>query len=152
MSTVPTVAAGQIILADDHNSHLLAWTAYTPTWASSAGSVAIGNGTLSGRYRKVGKTVDFVVALTAGSTTTYGTAGAFWSFGLPPIGVPTMPFVFPLRMIDTLTLEYEGFAIAAAGGSTVELFKPVSGRILNNSPFAFGNTDALSFNGTYEIS
>ena len=57
-----------------------AWTTYAPTWTSST-NPSIGNGTLSGRYRRIGKTVDIVVTMAAGSTTTFG-AGAY-SFSLP---------------------------------------------------------------------
>lgn len=61
-----------------------AWTAYTPDWINSgAVQPAIGNGSIVGRYRKVGRTVQFRVVITCGTTTTYGTAGGQFSIGLP---------------------------------------------------------------------
>lgn len=49
------------------------WTAYTPVWSSTGTAPVLGNGTLSGAYQQVGKKVDFVTRLTAGTTTTFGT-------------------------------------------------------------------------------
>lgn len=59
-----------------------AWTTYTPTW-TVAGTVppALGNGTLVGRYRKQGRTVNLFLRLSPGSTTTGGTQG--FRFSLP---------------------------------------------------------------------
>jgi len=59
-----------------------AWVPYTPTWtASASGTPLVGNGRLAGRYRQVGKTVDFYCALVLGSTS-YGAYG-IWGFSLP---------------------------------------------------------------------
>lgn len=53
-----------------------AWTTYTPTTTN----VTLGNGTITGRHQKVGKTVIMWARLTAGTTTTFtGTPG----FSLP---------------------------------------------------------------------
>ena len=57
------------------------WTAYTPSWTAVTTNPSIGNGTLSGRYVQIGKTVIGTIKLAMGSTTTYG-SGA-WSFSLP---------------------------------------------------------------------
>jgi hypothetical protein len=53
---------------------------YTPTWTASV-NPAIGNGSLSGRYMKIGKMVFVWLNMTAGSTTTFGTGA--WHFSLP---------------------------------------------------------------------
>ncbi|MCM8548880.1 hypothetical protein [Streptomyces sp. STCH 565 A] len=58
-----------------------AWTSYTPTWTASTTNPNLGNGTLVGRYHKVGRTVHLHINLTAGSTTTYGSGT--YSFALP---------------------------------------------------------------------
>lgn len=50
-----------------------AWTSFTPTWTASSVNPAIGNGTISGKYQKFGKTVVARYTVTYGSTTTYGT-------------------------------------------------------------------------------
>lgn len=62
-----------------------AWTAYTPTWALAGSSVAsptVGNGTLSGRYARIGDIVFLNITLSFGTTTTVG-SGDTWSFTAP---------------------------------------------------------------------
>ncbi|MGP4090193.1 hypothetical protein [Streptomyces sp. KR55] len=68
-------------IRDQINSLLAAWTAYTPSWLSSGTAPAIGNGTIVGRYMKVGRTVFLGIHWTAGSTTTYGSGN--YTFSLP---------------------------------------------------------------------
>ena len=49
------------------------WASYTPTWGVLSGSApAIGNGTLTGKYRRVGDSGYYQIALTFGTTTTIG--------------------------------------------------------------------------------
>jgi len=57
------------------------WTTYTPTWTAGGTNPSLGNGTLIGRYTRVGRTITFQVNLTMGSTTTYGSGG--YEFALP---------------------------------------------------------------------
>jgi hypothetical protein len=66
---------------DQFNSIFGAWTSYTPTWTGATTNPVIGNGTLTGRYIKVGRTCTVSLLLIPGSTTTYG-AGTYL-FGLP---------------------------------------------------------------------
>jgi len=58
------------------------WAAYTPSWQSSGVNSALGNGTLTGEYTVIGKTVYARIKLTLGSTSTQGTG--FWFFSVPP--------------------------------------------------------------------
>lgn len=59
------------------------WTSYVPAWTCASGTApAIGNGTLSGYYLKIGKIVWFRILLKAGNTTTFGNGGSF-RFSLP---------------------------------------------------------------------
>ncbi|MCF2532724.1 hypothetical protein [Yinghuangia soli] len=57
------------------------WQPYTPTWRSDGAAPAVGNGSLSGAYTKIGRTVHVRGRLQIGSTTVLG-SGA-WFFGLP---------------------------------------------------------------------
>lgn len=157
--TVPTFLAGELADADKYaeitnfmTAWTGAWTSYTPTWTVSAGSVTIGNGVLQGRYVRIGKSVTFNFTWVAGSTTTFGTAGAYWTFSLPPLGNSLSLVSWGCRLYDTGSLEYGAIAaVPVAGGSSFELFKPVSGRVLNNSPFTFASTDQIYFTGSYEL-
>ena len=62
-----------------------AWTSYTPSWTATTTNPTVGNGTLIGRYQKIGRTVIFHVNLICGSTTTYGSGS--YNFTLPPFAV-----------------------------------------------------------------
>jgi hypothetical protein len=68
-------------IRDQFNSMFAAWTAYTPTWTASTTTPVLGNGTLTGRYMKIGRTVICHINLTTGSTSTYGSGNH--SFSLP---------------------------------------------------------------------
>lgn len=50
-----------------------AWASYTPTLSATAGSPTIGNGTITGAYSQIGKSVFAKIKITAGSTTNFGT-------------------------------------------------------------------------------
>lgn len=68
-TTAPSYTAGQVVTAAQLNALQdgiqAAWDAYTPTLTN----ITLGNGTVAGRYLRVGKTVDVAITLTVGSTT-----------------------------------------------------------------------------------
>lgn len=68
-------------LRDQFNSMFGAWTSYTPTWTGSVSNPVIGNGTLTGRYMKWGRTVLAELYLVPGGTTTFGSGT--YTFGAP---------------------------------------------------------------------
>ncbi|MET9506927.1 hypothetical protein ABZX62_00315 [Streptomyces flavidovirens] len=59
-------------IRDQFNEMFAAWTAYTPTWTAATTNPSLGNGTLTGRYLKIGRTCKVLIVLTLGSTSTYG--------------------------------------------------------------------------------
>ena len=73
---------------DIGNTVLGAWIDYTPTWTGSTTNPVIGNGTITGRYSLVNKTVTAQILLKAGSTTTFG-SGAYF-FSLPVTAAATL--------------------------------------------------------------
>lgn len=68
-------------IRDQFNSMFAAWSSYTPTWTGATTNPVINNGSIVGRYIKIGRTVTAEVILTMGSSTTYGS-------GSQEIGVP----------------------------------------------------------------
>lgn len=64
-----------------------AWTAWTPTWATSTGAntPSLGNATTDCAYTRVGRLIIFRFEIVFGSTTNFGggTASDNWRFGLP---------------------------------------------------------------------
>jgi hypothetical protein len=57
------------------------WVSYTPVWAAAGTSVALGSGTLSGKYKRVGSDVMVLIDLGTAANTTYGSSS--YTFSLP---------------------------------------------------------------------
>jgi hypothetical protein len=125
-------------------------TAYTPTWTSSGDAPAIGNGTLTGHYTKLGKRVDARIALTFGNTTDPGTG--MWFLGLPFAAGYTGDV--GLVGLDNVGNEsWTGMARTAATSTSVYM-TTTSGDVLAALvgaavPFAWGDTDVLTINISY---
>ena len=58
------------------------WQSYTPIWTGSGLTLpAIGNGTLTGFWRRVGDSAQLMIKMVSGTTTTYG--NGFYNWSLP---------------------------------------------------------------------
>lgn len=134
-----------------------AWTSdasATPTWTASAGTPAIGDGTLGGRYKLLGKTRPFQVRLVWGTTTTGGTAGATWQFTLPGGGTAVSDFDGSGHVFDTsasaiYTLTWR----MLASGTVIRVWRndaSPSVEMLNNF-ITFATGDVLTVSGTVEV-
>lgn len=134
-----------------------AWTAYTPSWASTV-NPAIGNGTIGGRYIRVGsstsKTIHFYLSITMGSTTTYGSNNG-WVIGLPVNGAFSNTTPAP---------SFSAFALDSSASTRYALacFLDNANRVLLSanaaavtvgatSPFTWATGDILRISGTYEL-
>lgn len=156
--TVPALLSGQLPDADKlvEITNLMtaltsAWTTYTPAWTASAGTPAIGNGTLTGKYRLIGKTLDFRFLLTAGSTTTFGTAGAFYTFGNPLSSTADGNFYGVGHSTDSGVQEYP-LTWSCLGLAGITFFRTAAnGRFLNNAPYTIGANDTIGASGTISI-
>ena len=136
-------------------SDLTAWTAYTPTWTSDSGTPSIGNGSITGRYKQIGKTVFFNLKLTYGSTTTGG-SGA-WMFGLP-VTAYNDNYQFAVSILNNGAAWYGAIANGNYKGSTSyftvihqnDTQTTVWGGVSSTAPFTFGTSDTLTVSGSYE--
>ncbi len=136
-------------------SDLTAWTAYTPTWTSDSGTPSIGNGSLVGRYKQIGKTVFFNLRLIYGSTTTGG-SGA-WMFGLP-VTAYDPNYQFAVSILNSGLAWYGAIGNGNYKGSTSyfsvihqnDTQTTVWGGVSSTAPFTFGNQDTLTVSGSYE--
>ena len=150
---VVTAAHMNTEIRDQFNSMFAAWTAYTPTWTAATTNPAIGNGSVTGLYMKVGRTTHVHVEMTAGTTTTYG-AGQ-WSFSLPFTSTTT-PGI-------RIGVAQASGSIRAAGHTTVNnsatafsLWFPATTAVSNLSagtatvPFTWASTNILRCTLTYE--
>jgi hypothetical protein len=133
-----------------------AWTTYTPTWTTSAGSPAIGNGTLTGKYARVGKLIDFRIELVVGTTTTFGTAGSTWRFTAPVTPVSTQRHRYAGSAYNNGVADYPIFFRWVSGGPYFEVVCDATtagnpDRIVTDTvPFTWGSTDVLMVQGRYE--
>lgn len=75
------LSGSELLTVDSTTRMSGAWTTFTPTWTGSVTNPVIGNGTLGGRYSKIGRTAFVRCWLYTGSTTTYGSGT--YSFATP---------------------------------------------------------------------
>lgn len=152
-------------IRDQFNSFFGAWTAYTPSWGADGGAApTLGNGALTGRYLKIGRTVDWVMQLTWGSTTAAGGGGGGenWWFGLPaaPASGFSQRIVHADALDSSVSLHYGGGAIySTLNGGCVKSFVDQLGTQLGASnapiwdsqaPFVWAAGDILYTSGRYE--
>lgn len=158
--TPPTILAGYIPTGDDWATITAelsalsgAWTSFIPAWTSTGSAPAYGTSTVQGRYRQVGKTVDFgVYILFAGAT--FGTGNYFFSLPISAVGSPLTEQVFAAWGFDTSASDRRpGVARVPSTGLVVEphFTSGVSGQMSQTSPFTWANGDWLIWGGTYTV-
>jgi hypothetical protein len=125
-----------------------AWTPYTTTWSAVTTQPVLGNGTLTARYQLIGKTVNWMIQLNMGTTTTYG--AGLWGFSLPLLPRNHQP-VGQVRCFDA-SASTNIIGVAAAHTASVDLMRLLStaGTVSPAVPFTWANLDILSMSGSYE--
>ncbi len=152
--TVPTILAGDAPTGDDWDSitdELSAlsgsWTDFSSSfsWTASVSNPALVNAVLVARYQRVGKTVDYLVQITMGSSTTYGSG--FYSFNVPATALSTAPTGSCMIFQHAV-----GQKSATAFFNTTSTVCLVQGTALvtNTSPMTWAATDILQFSIRYE--
>ena len=141
----------------DISTPLGVWSAFTPTLSGTG--TALGNGSLTGFYMKLGKLLFLRVRFTLGSTSTIGSTV---SFALPAgltAATETDQFqMFPGMLRDTGIAEYLGMFRAASGSTTITAYALGAGAtyttvnaVSSTVPHTWANTDVLSFVGAIEV-
>jgi hypothetical protein len=130
-----------------------AWTSYSVSWSSQSNpQPVLGNGSLTGFYKVIGKTVFVRVKLNWGTTTSGGTGD--WRFSLPINAASSDGVQFPCSMLDNGVNWYAGIVngtyTGAVDKSSIITTASPAGAITANIPFTWGNLDSLQFNGSYE--
>lgn len=88
---------------------------YTPTWTGASADPVIGNGTLTGRYFRVGRQVSVCITVVMGTTTTFGTGA--WYFALPYIPTTSVNWIGSVTVLDNGTTFYTGVARTLTDGT-----------------------------------
>lgn len=131
------------------------WTSYTPTWTGSTTNPTVGNGTLTGAYKRwdaVGHLIVFRIRLVMGSTTGYGSGQ--WSFALPASPVAATAVHGHALDVAPSNTRYALTGVASStGGGTVERVA-VNGTTLgiaSTVPMTWATGDVLTLGGTIEV-
>lgn len=132
-----------------------AWTAFTPEWTATTTNPAIGNGTMSGGYLQLGKTLHVRYWIKPGSTTTYGTG--VWELLLPNSLSVSSAYtqIIGASCYDTSSgTWYSGDAYIGSVGSTTKLSVRTdqqTSSVSVNVPFAWAAGDELMAQGTLQV-
>lgn len=130
-----------------------AWTSYTPTWTATSSNPSLGNGTLLGRYNKVGREVAVHINLVPGSTTTYGSGNYNWALPFPAAS-SGCSYILNAHLLGTD--RWAGQMVISPGASTTSAFFNLSttnARIdfmTPTRPETFANGSQLRITGVYE--
>lgn len=127
------------------------WVTYVPSWTASSVNPAIGNGTLTGRYRR-SEGEDMVhaeIRIAAGSTTTFGTG--FWSvsLGVTPSTSSQNAMTQPAVVIDASTGNTYPCTGRIFGGLLV-IGTPTGPLVTATVPMAWTTSDELHISCFYE--
>jgi hypothetical protein len=127
-----------------------AWTTFTPTLTN----ITIGNGAITARYQQVGKTVNFQIGLSLGTTSSIT---GFLQMTLPIIALNAGAYS-TLIYDDSAATWYEGyFRNNAAGNADMYLYVILTNGTYaaynlsgNTVPFTWATGDYLIIRGSYE--
>lgn len=135
------------------------WKPYTPVWTSNSGTApAIGNGTISGIYRKVGGALEAFLSMSSGSTTTYGST-VTWAWSIPSgLSIDTTQ---PISIIGEAHANISSGSIDWGGDPLILTPTQVAVRVSNGgggasawestSPATWSNPSGLSMHFTVPI-
>lgn len=160
-STARTWLAGEDPTSAVYNQHIRdqfrvlgdAYLAYTPVWTGATTNPVIGNGSITGFYRAVGKHISFRINILAGSTTTFG-SGAY-SFTYPPFPPadatnPGNPGITGHFYDLSATKPFGCFAIGASSTTFRPVMASTDSFMSQLVPVAPANGDEINFGGSYE--
>jgi hypothetical protein len=131
------------------------WTSYVPVWTASVSNPVIGNGTIEGYYKVVGKTCFVRGNVAMGTTTTFGSGE--WYISMPFTAVNADAILMTANLLDNGTAWYNVTLNGARAGFNTKapLQYQSTGGTANDvnatQPFTWTNTDRFIWNGSYEI-
>lgn len=129
-----------------------AWTSYTPVWSATAGAPAVGNGSITGAYKRVGNIVHVRVVLVLGSTSTIG-SGAY-RISLPVAAKVGSLLSGLFKDASNGSARYSGMVeitAATTGGDNMRIAATNSTGVVGSAaPVVPANSDELLISGTYE--
>lgn len=150
--TSNAVVAGSVVPEDlvTGTGTTWVWSDWTPTYAN----ITVGNGTVSARYKQIGKTVHFSYTLVLGSTSAIGSSP---TFTLPVTAYSAGKYNFTAYALDSGTTRVPLFADTFGSTTVVGLFAVNTAgtygsqaTITSTVPFTWTTSDELHIDGAYE--
>lgn len=139
--------AADVVWLNGQQLDLGSWTPYTPTWTGAAVNPSLGNSTLTGRYKRLGKTVHVRIVLVIGTSGVTGGSGT-WSWSLPVAASGQQCAVAGwLQVAGSYTAACTGVIPAGAGSITLVQ----EGRNTLSSSTALTAGSLLVLSATYEV-
>jgi hypothetical protein len=132
-----------------------AWTTYTPTWTAASVNPVIGNGTIEGWYKVIGKTCFVRGNIAMGSTTTFGTGE--WYVSMPFTASHADAILMTAQLLDNGSAWYNAVLNGARAGfnyKTAIQYQAVGGTandVNATQPFTWATSDRFLWNGSFEI-
>ena len=148
------------LVTSSSTANTWAWDTYTPTLANTT----LGNGTVVGKYIKIGRFVQFYASFRLGTTSAVGTAptvtlpvtasATAFDAGSGSVRIGISSFE------DNAISSHEGFTLIAATTASATVAVPIvittGGTYASTSaitaliPFTWGTSDVLRITGSYE--
>jgi len=126
------------------------WVAWTPVWTATTTNPVIGNGTLTGRYTRIGNTVHASIYLLFGSTTTAGSGVYYFSLPVAANASYINYWGGSWTATDVTVNNFNG-SVRAYGYTTIQLpFTGGSAYVAHQTPMTWGSGDSLRIHWTYE--
>jgi hypothetical protein len=151
---LPVGANDLILTAASGETTGLKWAGAWQTWSPTLANMTIGNGTITARYSRIGKTVVFSVRVQFGSTSSITGSP---NFLLPSSAASNA--VFPVWCVDTgvgswfgragiFAFDYTRIYLDLIGvGGSYAAGLPFGA----SAPFTWGTNDEFTVSGTYEV-
>ncbi len=135
------------------------WAAYTPVWTASTTNPSLGNGSLTGRHQRFGRTRIVAINLIPGSTTTFGSGN--YSLSLPAAAAASgMTLLGEAQFLasgsGSTGNRFLGQCVISSGASTTSPFFPpsetsvIAGFMSPTQPEQFRSGDQLRLTLVYE--
>jgi hypothetical protein len=132
-----------------------AWTPYTPVWTAASVNPVIGNGTVEGWYKVIGKTCFVRGNIAMGSTTTFGSGE--WYVSMPFTASHADAILMSANLLDNGSAWYNALLNGARAGFNFKAaiqYQNTGGTTSDvnaTQPFTWANSDRFLWNGTYEL-
>jgi len=146
---------GSVIIPGSTIAINTSWTSYTPIWTAASVNPSIGNGTLEGWYKVIGKTCFVRGNIVMGSTTTFGTGE--WYVSMPFTASHADAILMTANLLDNGSAWYNATLNGARAGfnfKTAIQYQSTGGTALDvrsNQPFTWANSDRFIWNGSFEL-